>query len=158
MRSSILLAIFMCVCYASFSEASLDIHKCKKRSAAVIEKLEITGCTSFPCDLKKGTSPTIKATLKMRRKVRDLKLRIAGQINDREVPFSVDDSNHCASTVDSMKSQKRCLLKKGETYEYAYSLPVLKEYPSLMVVVKYEIVDNRGRTVACFSFPAKIVE
>ena len=158
MRSAILIAIFLCVCYASISEASLDIRKCKKRSSAALENLEISGCTSYPCALKKGTSPTIKATLNMRRRVKNLKLRIAAKINGREVPFSVDDSNHCAETVEGMKSKKRCILRKGKSYDYAFSLPVLKEYPSLLVVVKYEIVDARGRTVACFSFPAKIVE
>jgi hypothetical protein len=37
-------------------------------------------------------------------------------------------------------------------------MPILNEYPSLMVVVKFEIVDKRGNPVACFTFPARIEE
>ena len=135
---------------------SMEVNRCRKKASGRIEKLEITGCDSYPCKLKKNSKPTINIKFKLRRRVNGLRLKIAGKLNGREIPFSVDDSHHCQNTIVNMPS--KCILRKGSSYDYTFSLPILKEYPSLMVVVKYELVDKRGRPVLCFSFPAKIEE
>ena len=151
----LLLAIVACVFYVADADF-IKVNQCQKRTAADIESLSITGCTTYPCALKKGTDAAIEMKFTLKRRVNELGLRIAGRINGREIPFSVDDTNHCQNTIEGITD--KCNLSKGETYTYKYSMPILNEYPSLMVVVKFEIVDKRGNPVACFTFPARIEE
>ena len=149
----ILMTIFLVVCFQAIS-ANLKVNSCLKvKGAANITKLEISGCSNFPCLLKKNSNSTIKLGLNFTKKVTDLKLRIAGVINGREIPFNVNDKDHCIQTV---KTAKNCSIQRNTHHKYEFSLPVLKEYPTLMVLVKYEIVDSRKSPVACFTFPAKI--
>ena len=158
MSNSTLITIFVCLCVAGLIQADIAVNKCKGRrtAAADITYLNITGCTSYPCVLQKDTTPAITLGLKFNRRVNDLKLKIAGRIGGKEIPFNVDDSNHCSECIQG--SPKGCILKKGSTYNYSYSLPILKEYPPLTLVVKYEVVDKQGNSVACFTFPAQIKE
>lgn len=153
-KISILVAIFVAVCLNAAVEANLKINNCPKlKGAANITKLEISGCTNYPCLLKKNSNSTIKLGLHFHKKVSDLKLRIAGVINGRDIPFNVNDKDHCITTV---KTAKNCTLNRGQNHKYEFSLPVLKEYPTLMVLVKYEIIDQKKSPVACFTFPARI--
>ncbi len=155
MKTAVL--ILAIVAFFSFvADANLTVNKCQKKSAADIQSLTITGCTSYPCILKKGSDAAIEMKFTLKRRVNDIGLKIAGRLNGREIPFSVDDSNHCKNTIEGMTGS--CNLLKGETYSYKYSLPILNEYPSLMVIVKFEIVDKRGLPVTCFTFPARIEE
>lgn len=153
--TNVILALFVAVCIYGVVDANLKINNCPKikGAAANITKLEITGCTNYPCLLKKNSNSTIKMNLHFQKKVTDLKLRIAGVINGREIPFNVNDKDHCVQTV---KTAKNCTINKGQLHKYEFSLPVLKEYPTLMVVVKYEIVDQKKNLVSCFTFPARI--
>lgn len=151
----ILVAIFVAVCISSLVDANLKINSCPKMKnpAANITKLEISGCTNYPCLLKKNTNSTIKVNLHFHRKITDLKPKIAGVINGREIPFNVNDKDHCNLTV---RTAKNCTINKGQLHKYEYSLPVLKEYPTLMVLIKYEIVDQKKNLISCFTFPARI--
>jgi Niemann-Pick C2 protein len=148
------MALFVALVFQLMIEANLKVNNCQKsKGAANITKLEISGCTNYPCLLRKNTNSTIKLGLHFSKKVNDLKLRIAGVINGRDIPFNVNDKDHCVQTV---KTTKNCTINRNSTHKYEFSLPVLKEYPTLMVLVRYEIIDSKKNPVACFTFPARI--
>ena len=150
-----LISLLVLFFLGTFVSANLRISLCPKMKnpAANITKFEINGCTGFPCTFKRNSTSSIKLSLVPNRKITDLKMRISGQINGRDFPFSVNDKNLCLQTI---KSLKNCTLNKNTTYLYEHSLPILKEYPKIQVVVKYELLDQKKHTVSCLSFPVKI--
>ena len=153
--SSIIMAILVALIFQSLSEANLKVNNCKRvtSAAANITKLEISSCRNYPCILKKNTNSTIKLGLHFTKKVTELKLRIAGILNGHDIPFHVNDKNHCQHTI---KTAKNCTINKNSIHKYEFSLPVLKEYPNLYVFVRYELIDFKKNSVACFTFPARI--
>lgn len=154
-KTIVLVAILFCMCI-SFNEASLKVNKCKKRIGSKIKSFEITGCTEYPCVLKKESNPQINITFKLKRRVNGLKPKIAGIVNKRQIPFTVADSKHCEMTIQD--APEKCSLKKGNTYNYSFTLPILKEYPSISVVTKFELTDKRGNSIVCLTFPTKLID
>ena len=135
---------------------NLKVNFCPKMKnpSANITYFEVSGCTAYPCIFKRNSTSAIKLGLNFLKKVTDLKVKIAGQINGRDFPFSVNDKNLCLQSIKTMN--KSCDLKKGSDYIYEHSLPILKEYPKIQVIVKYELLDQKKHTVTCLSFPVKI--
>ena len=140
------------------SSAQLKIVPCKSSSKtiAAVKKIEITECKSYPCIFKRGSKYSIKAEFTTTQKLTDLKLNIMGQINNKNVPFSTNDDNHCVETIKEMKDSKKCVLNRKGTYNYEFSLDVLKSYPALHVYVNY-MVKSGDKPVFCFTFPARLV-
>ena len=147
-NSLILVAIIGCLyislCNAE-EETQLEVRSCgKKRTAANIKKLTITGCKQYPCVLTRGTNPRINIDFNLKRRVKNLHVRITGKVNGREIPFGVSNKDHCENTIKN--APKNCILRKRGKFSYSYSLPVKEEYPSLMLIAKYELVDHKGKT------------
>jgi Niemann-Pick C2 protein len=155
--NSLICLVLLSVVAISFAEENegLKVFKCNgiKRTTATINKLEITDCPSFPCKLKKGETPFVTMNLTTKRRIGDMKLKIAGDLLGKIVPFPVDDTNHCVKTTG-----KECPIERDTTFDYKFGLEVLQTHPSLSLSVQYQIVDDTDKTVACFTFPAMIVE
>lgn len=66
-----------------------------------------------------------------------------------DMPFPLQNPDACASGV-------QCPLQDGSKYEYQASLPILKAYPKISVIVKWELKDAKGDNVVCVKIPAKI--
>jgi hypothetical protein len=146
---------FICV---SVEANTLKIVPCKSvgKPIATLKKIEITDCKAYPCVFKRGTKYSIKAEFQTQQKLTDLKLNIMGQINNKNVPFSTNDENHCTETIKEVKDSKKCVLNRKGTYNYEFSLDVLKSYPALHVYVNYMVKSN-DKPVFCFTFPARLV-
>ena len=79
-----------------------------------------------------------------------IKTVVHGKVLGVEMPFHLQNPDAC---VDS---GLKCPLEKDETYEYTATLPVLKAYPKVNVIVKWELQDQNGEDIVCVSIPAKI--
>lgn len=146
--------LLLVVSLAALIEADLKVQSCpnvKKR--AMVSKLQIADCTSYPCSLQRGTNATIKFSFKPMTRVRNIELKIAGILQGKAVPFAVNDNQHCENAIIG---EKNCPLLRGKTYQYEFSMPVKEEYPTVSLYVRYEIVDNTGRSLLCFQWPASI--
>lgn len=53
-------------------------------------------------------------------------------------------------------SDLECPLKKDVVYKYEASFPILKIYPRVDVVVKYELKNSEGKDIICVKIPVKI--
>lgn len=145
-------ALLLSVCLTCIT-ANLKINPCNNRKTALtIKKLEVNGCNKYPCNLERGTNATLRLEFQANQRVNSLKLSIAGIIQGKEVPFAVNDEEHCKLAVKGAK----CPLLRGKTYKYEYSIPVLQQYPKISVNIRYAINDNTGRQLACFTWPASI--
>lgn len=78
-----------------------------------------------------------------------LKTVVHGNLAGMEVPFPLQNDDACQSGVS-------CPLAEGTSYEYMASLPILKAYPKVKVIVKWELKDAEGQNVVCVKIPARI--
>ena len=157
---TICMLVVVALCYVSLSEqADLKIYPCKnvKKPTGAIKKLEISGCESYPCILKRGSNSSIKVQFDSKTRITDLKLKITGMLNNKEVPFMTLDGDHCQNTIQELIKEKsdKCNLKRNTVYNYSYALPVKTEYPTVSVVVKFNLMFG-SKSVFCFTFPSKI--
>ncbi len=150
-----LIGAFLCI---HINANTLKIVPCKSagKPMATLKKIEITDCKAYPCVFKRGNKYSIRAEFQTQQKLTDLKLNIMGQINNKNVPFSTNDENHCIETIKEIKDSKKCVLNRKGTYNYEFSLDVLKSYPALHVYVNYMVKSN-DKPVFCFTFPARLV-
>lgn len=77
-------------------------------------------------------------------------LVVHSPLSGLDVPFRLPNPDAC---VDSNLD---CPLKKSVTYQYDASFPVLKVYPRVDVVVKYELKTSSGKDIVCVLIPVKI--
>ena len=155
---TICIVILITMCFASLAQANLKVYPCKGiKTPGSIKKLEITGCDSYPCILKRGSNSSINMQFDSKTRITDLKLKITGMLNNKEVPFMTLDTDHCQNTIQEIlkTKSKKCNLKRNTVYNYSYALPVKAEYPTVSVVVKFNLMF-RSKSVLCFSFPSKI--
>ena len=74
---------------------------------------------------------------------------VHGQISGLEMPFPLKNPDACQAGV-------QCPIEAGSSYEYLASLPILKAYPKVKVLVKWELQDENSKDVVCVQIPAKI--
>lgn len=72
-----------------------------------------------------------------------------GRLSDLEVPFVLPNPDGCTSGVD-------CPVKPNQTYSYKATLPVLKIYPKVSVVVRWTLVNENEEVIVCVLIPAQI--
>ena len=157
--SNLICVLVLALCYVSMSQAAeLKVFPCKgMKSMGAIKKLEIPGCENYPCVLKRGSNSSINVQFNSKSRINDLKLKITGMRNNKEVPFMTLDGDHCQNTIQELVKEKsdKCLIKRNQVYNYSYALPVKAEYPTVSVVVKFNLMFG-SKPVFCFTFPAKI--
>uniref|UniRef100_A0A1I8PDR9 MD-2-related lipid-recognition domain-containing protein n=1 Tax=Stomoxys calcitrans TaxID=35570 RepID=A0A1I8PDR9_STOCA len=115
-------------------------------------KVLVSDCdtTKNECILKRNSTVSITIDFSLAEDVTSIKTVVHGKVMGVEMPFHLQNPDAC---VDS---GLKCPLEKGETYEYLASLPVLKAYPKVNVMVKWELQDQTGEDIVCVEIPAKI--
>lgn len=113
--------------------------------------VEVSNCdvNQSNCILRKNSNATISITFTSTENLSELKAIVHGIILDVEIPFKLPNDNGC---VDS---GLECPLSKDTEYKYSTTLPVLKQYPKVVVNVKWELKSG-DKTVVCVIIPAKI--
>lgn len=137
--------------------AATEVNKC-----GTGEKLEdsnrvkITGCDVPPCKLKRRTKATIEEKIVPDRDVETLVNSVNAAVLGVPLPFvGVDGTNACESMYNADGTPAGCSLKKGVEYIYKREFPILQIYPTISMVIHYELMDG-NHSVACFEVPAKI--
>jgi Niemann-Pick C2 protein len=67
------------------------------------------------------------------------------------MPFHFPQEDACKN------SNVTCPIKAGQNYNYSVQLPVLKNYPMIKVIVKWQLKDESGHDVICIEVPARLV-
>lgn len=157
-----ILGIFVvfCLTFCCLEATDLKIYVCRpqnnQRYLAKINKLQITGCNKYPCELRRNTNASIEVEFESKARITDVELKIEGELNGKRVPFNAQADNHCVTAIDEMKSQSKCLLKRNEKYRYKFGMDIKEEYPTVSVTVHYSLMF-KGKPILCFNFPARIV-
>ncbi|XP_053687364.1 NPC intracellular cholesterol transporter 2 homolog a-like [Sabethes cyaneus] len=113
--------------------------------------VEVSDCdlNESKCVLKRNSNATISITFSSEEDLSELKAVVHGVILGMEVPFKLPNDNGCVN------SGLECPLSKNTDLKYTATLPVLKQYPKVVVDVKWEL-KSANQEVVCVKIPAKI--
>ncbi|XP_029045758.2 ecdysteroid-regulated 16 kDa protein [Osmia bicornis bicornis] len=119
-------------------------------------QVKISGCDVPPCKLKRRTKYSIEEKFVPDQDVENLVNSVNAAILGVPLPFvGVDGTSACNSVFNADGSPAGCSLKKGVEYIYKQEFPILQIYPTVSMVIHYELMDG-NHSVACFEVPAKI--
>lgn len=65
------------------------------------------------------------------------------------IPFPIPEPDGCKSGIS-------CPIEKDKTYSYLNKLPVKNEYPSIKLVVEWELTDDNDQRLFCWQIPVQI--
>ncbi|NXX48255.1 NPC2 protein, partial [Tricholaema leucomelas] len=114
-----------------------------------IQEVNVSPCPTQPCLLHKGTSYSINVTFASKIESQGSKARVYGEMLHVDVPFPIPEPDGCKSGI-------QCPIKKGHSYSYLNKLPVKSEYPSIKLIVKWELVDDQDQMLFCWKIPVQI--
>jgi len=147
MKYSIFGIAFACLVAASYAATFTD---CGSKTGK-FTKIEIAGCkeeTKY-CILKRGSNATISVEFVSNLVTSSVKALVWGRIADLDVPFPLPNPDGCTSGV-------KCPIQPNTPNTYVATLPVLKIYPKLQLIVKWELIDAEKNVVVCALIPAQI--
>merc|ERR1739844_575663 len=135
----------------AFAQASqLKPYECQKmRTYSKIKSLSINNADKYPIKLERGTNATINIKFVSKKRFRQCALKIVGEISGQKVPFSAtNDINHCKNAIKQTQKSKRFSLRRKRVYDYTFQFPVKEQYPSLKLLVHYQLMA-RSRCIVC---------
>ncbi|XP_036406239.1 NPC intracellular cholesterol transporter 2-like [Megalops cyprinoides] len=139
------------ICLALFSVASAELVKfidCGSAEGKVIT-VDIQPCPTQPCQLHKGQSYGVNVTFSSAVESQTSKAVVHGVILKVPVPFPIPNDDGCQSGIT-------CPIQKQKVYSYVNKLPVKTQYPSIKLVVEWELRDDSGKDLFCIKFPVQI--
>jgi hypothetical protein len=119
---------------------------------AKINKLTVSGCSTLPCTLIKGTNVSIDVdfTMNSNASAQTATTVVHGVLHDVEIPYPTDYKDACATT------NLKCPLKPSSESVYEAMLSIKEAYPSLELYVKWELQDQGEKDIFCFMIPVII--
>ncbi|KAL5008051.1 hypothetical protein ScPMuIL_013632 [Solemya velum] len=125
---------------------------CEGSSTGKVSNVIVSGCSGQKCILKKGTTVDVEMDFAYNDAAPATKTTavVHGIIAGLPVPFSIPHPDGCTG------SGLTCPLKQGQQYKYKSQIPVKSDYPSIRVVVKWELQDENSKDIFCVTIPAEI--
>uniref|UniRef100_A0A3B1IH15 NPC intracellular cholesterol transporter 2 n=1 Tax=Astyanax mexicanus TaxID=7994 RepID=A0A3B1IH15_ASTMX len=115
-----------------------------------VSQVDISPCPTQPCELHKGKSYTVNVTFSSDVDSQTSKALVHGVIAGVPVPYPIPNEDGCKSGI-------QCPIQKQKSYSYINELPVKAEYPSIKLVVEWELRDDSSKDLFCIKFPVQIV-
>lgn len=112
--------------------------------------VDIQPCPVQPCQLRKGQSYAVNVTFNSDVISKTSKAVVHGVIAGVPIPFPIPNEDGCESGI-------KCPIQNQTRYNYVNQLPVKTEYPSLKLVVEWELKDDNSKDLFCIKFPVHIV-
>jgi len=150
MESSAWIGVFLFASLLSGIDC-LVWKSCDESGRSKVSAVTIVGCESDPvCVLKKGQNASFAVTFVINEDATSAKAVVHGIVAGVPVPFPIPNPDGCKD------SGLTCPLKKGTQYTYSTKIPVKPEYPSIKLVVKFELQDQDSNDIFCVQIPVAI--
>lgn len=120
-------------------------------AAGKVVMVDIVPCPHQPCQLHKGQSYSVNVTFNSAVESKTSKAVVHGVIAGLPVPFPIPDDDGCTSGI-------QCPIESQKSYTYVNQLPVKTVYPSIRLVVEWELRDDASKDLFCIKFPVQIVD
>lgn len=118
-------------------------------TVGVIKEVNVSPCPTQPCELMKGQSYSVNVTFTSSTESENSTALVHGILMGVPVPFPIPEPDGCKSGIT-------CPIQKDKTYSYLNKLPVKTEYPSIKLVVKWELQDDKEQRIFCWEIPVQI--
>ncbi|XP_006206131.1 NPC intracellular cholesterol transporter 2 [Camelus dromedarius] len=115
----------------------------------VIKEVNVNPCPTQPCKLHKGQSYGVNVTFASSTQSQSSKAVVHGIVLGVSIPFPIPEPDGCKSGIN-------CPIQKDKTYSYLNKLPVKNEYPSIKLVVQWELQDDKDQRLFCWQIPVQI--
>ncbi|XP_031846613.1 Niemann-Pick type C-2b [Nomia melanderi] len=120
-------------------------------------QIKISGCDKPPCKLKRGTKGTVEQKFVPNKDIESVTNSVSAAVLSVPLPFvGVDGTSACENIFNADGTPAGCSLKKGVDYYYKREFPILPIYPTISMVIHYELKEGE-QSIACFEVPAKII-
>ncbi|XP_067848102.1 NPC intracellular cholesterol transporter 2-like [Heptranchias perlo] len=118
-------------------------------TAGKIIIVDITPCPSLPCVLRKGQSYAVNVTFTSKTSSQTSTAAVHGILGGIPVPFNIPNADGCKCGI-------QCPIRNNQIHHYINSLPVKSEYPSIKLVVEWELKDEHDKDIFCWRIPVQI--
>jgi len=115
-----------------------------------VSVVDITPCPKQPCQLHKGQSYAVNVTFSSEVESQTSKAIVHGVIAGVPIPFPIPIEDGCQSGI-------ACPIQKQKSYNYVNQLPVKPAYPSIRLLVEWELRDDSSKDLFCIKFPVQLV-
>lgn len=124
------------------------------KSLADVKDVKINDCenNNEPCPFIRGFNKSIELDFVPKEKVDQVKVKLAGKLNNLPVPFHVNPDSACGNYGFE------CPLEAGKAYKFKMTMPILRTYPKINVDVVMRLLDQQGNVITCVELPAQIRE
>lgn len=112
--------------------------------------VDIAPCPNQPCELHKGVSYGVNVTFNSDVLSQTSTALVHGIVAGVPIPFPIPIEDGCKSGIV-------CPIQQQHKYNYVNLLPVKTQYPSIKLVVEWELRDDNHKDLFCIRFPVKIV-
>nr|QDX01886.1 ML protein [Penaeus japonicus] len=122
-------------------------------SKATVTEVRVSGCEVPPCLLKRGEDIVVEIDFEnLKETTKSLTAKVHGNIGGIDIPWFGVDKDACNDlTVGD------CPVDGTEKIYYSAGVPILSSYPSVAVIVKWQLLTDNNENAACFVVPAQIV-
>ncbi|CAK9822460.1 NPC intracellular cholesterol transporter 2 [Anthophora retusa] len=117
------------------------------------KSVEILGCKSLPCNLKRGTQVEASIVFAAPHNTKTLRPDVDVELGNMHVKYPFPEQNGCKGLVSGS-----CPLQKGEVATYYMKMPIEKAYPRIDLTIQFALVDEQNNFQMCFRIPAKVVD
>ncbi|XP_063295655.1 NPC intracellular cholesterol transporter 2 [Pelobates fuscus] len=145
------LAWLLAVCLLPTVLAEPLVFKDCGCTEGTIITVDVSPCQMQPCHLVKGQTYTVNATFTSKEDSDSCTAVVHGILGIVPVPFPIPQPDGCKSGIS-------CPIKSGQTYSYVTKMPISTKYPSLEVVVQWQLKDSSGKDLFCWAIPVKITD
>ncbi|KAK7104152.1 NPC intracellular cholesterol transporter 2 homolog a-like [Littorina saxatilis] len=151
MGSSATFLVVFVVLFVGVQSCSLVFKDCGSKTGKV-DAVNFNGTCNAEKQaiLKKGTSVQLQISLDSNDDSKQLTSVVHGIIAGIPVKFPLGDPDACK------KSNIVCPIQKGKKYTYSPVIKVETSYPSISLVVKWEVQDDNNADLFCITIPVII--
>lgn len=118
-----------------------------------VSAVVVVGCDKDPvCSMKKGQNATFSVKFVANENSSKLSAVVHGIVAGIPVPFPLDNPDGCKDCGIT------CPIKNNNEYTYTTNIFVKTSYPSIKLVVRWELKDGESNDVFCIELPVQIVD
>ncbi|XP_028920343.1 NPC intracellular cholesterol transporter 2 [Ornithorhynchus anatinus] len=143
------MAVLLVLALAAAALAEPLRYKDCGSTVGTVMEVNVSPCPTQPCQLHRGESYSVNVTFTSDTQSQNSTALVHGLVLGVLVPFPIPEPDGCKSGI-------ACPIEKSKTYSYLNKLPVKSEYPSIKLVVQWELADDKKNRLFCWQIPVQI--
>ncbi|GBM50437.1 hypothetical protein AVEN_53014-1 [Araneus ventricosus] len=152
---SVVLLLVACFCITN-GVYGLNITDCGTSDNVTIHEILVSYCEDVElCPLIRGNTTILTIRFEVASVVKNLTAVVYGTLGDGDLFLNFPYKHRDACKEES---GLKCPLMPGKIHTYRASIEILKLYPKLKSVVKFELRGERKKNLICILVPTRIVD